>query len=94
MVGSMSAEEPSGYIARRNSNQRAEGEHPVTPTEQVAINEQIAEVKRELAMRHQVYQRRIASGKMTPGQAKYFIRVIESVLTTLTDHKRLMEAKL
>jgi len=66
----------------------------MTPAEQVAINEQIAEVKREIEMRHQVYRRRIASGKMTTGQAEYFIKVMESVLATLSDYRRLEEAKL
>jgi hypothetical protein len=47
------------------------------------IEEQIAEVERELALRRQVYPRRIAEKKMSEGAADLHMRRMEGVLATL-----------
>lgn len=50
---------------------------------QVTIDRQIACVRRELAMRHRVYPRRIANEQMTAMKAAEEITAMEAVLTTL-----------
>lgn len=49
----------------------------------IALTEQIAEVKREIAMRKRVYPRRIADARMTQEQADRQIAAMEAVLATL-----------
>lgn len=47
------------------------------------IDEQIAELQREIAMREQVYPGQIRAGKMRQGTADYKMRCIEAALATL-----------
>ena len=49
----------------------------------VPIAGQIAEVKREIALRASVYPRLIATSKMRPGEAELCTRRMEAVLATL-----------
>lgn len=44
---------------------------------------QIAEAERELAMRHSVYPRRVAAGKMRQGEAELLISRQEDIIKTL-----------
>jgi hypothetical protein len=60
----------------------------------ITIDQQIAEVEREIGMRHHVYDRRIASGKMTEAQAQKQIQVMAAVLVSLRDYRELLEARL
>lgn len=46
---------------------------------------QIACVERELRLRHKVYPRLVAQGKMTPPQAQHELLTMASVLRTLRD---------
>jgi hypothetical protein len=48
-----------------------------------SIEDQIAEVKREIAMRRRVYAGRVADGKMTAQAAARQTGVMEAVLATL-----------
>jgi hypothetical protein len=56
----------------------------------VPIEEQITCVKREIAMRNNVYPRRVASGKMKQIQADYEVQRMEAVLRTLEVVRRQM----
>ena len=59
----------------------------------IKISEQIACVRREIAMRRRVYPRWIESGKMTQAKADREIAVMEAVLATLeklSEHERLI----
>lgn len=47
------------------------------------IGEQIAEVRREIALRKGVYPRQVSAGKMKQKDADYHLSCIESVLKTL-----------
>ena len=49
----------------------------------IAIAGQIAEVKRELALRRSTYPRLVASGKLRQGEAELCIERMEAVLETL-----------
>ena len=49
----------------------------------ISILGQIAEAERELAMRHQVYPRQVASGKMRQGEAEMLIQRQEAIIKTL-----------
>jgi polyhydroxyalkanoate synthesis regulator phasin len=49
----------------------------------MSIERQIAEVKRELAMRRRVYPRFVETGRMTQQQAERFMADMEEVLQTL-----------
>lgn len=49
----------------------------------VTLDQQIAEVKRELAMRKQVYPRRIEKGLMKQAEADWQIATLKAVLETL-----------
>ena len=49
----------------------------------MGIDEQIACVKRELAMRRSAYPRWVANGKMTQTKADHEIAAMEAVLVTL-----------
>ncbi len=51
--------------------------------QQVTIDEQIAEVKREIAMRNKVYPRWIEAGSMKKSKADFQILVMEAVLISL-----------
>lgn len=53
--------------------------------QQITIDEQIAEVRREIAMRKRVYPRRTDEGKMKKEQADLQILMMEAVLQTLSD---------
>jgi len=44
---------------------------------------QIEEVEREIRMRHSVYPRQVAKGKLRQGEADELIKRMESVLATL-----------
>jgi hypothetical protein len=46
---------------------------------------QIAEVEREIRMRHKVYPGQVRQGRMTPREAEKKIDVMEAVLATLRD---------
>ncbi len=51
--------------------------------QQVTIDEQIAEVKREIAMRNKVYPKWIESGSLSKSKADFQILVMEAVLISL-----------
>lgn len=50
----------------------------------IALQQQIAEVRREIALRRAVYPRRIARHEMRQGEADLAMARIEAVLATLT----------
>lgn len=50
----------------------------------ISLDQQIAEVNREIAMRRRVYPRFVASGKMTQEQADQRIAAMHAVHETLT----------
>lgn len=52
-------------------------------TDRVPIIGQVAEVRRELALRQNTYPRLIASGKMRDGEADLCMRRMQAVLATL-----------
>jgi hypothetical protein len=60
----------------------------------ISIETQVAEVKREIAMRKQVYARRIEAGKMSRGDAAQKIETMQAVVGSLVNLQRLQEAKL
>lgn len=49
----------------------------------ISLHEQIAEIRRELAMRRTVYPRRVAARRMSIAQSRQQITVMEAVLATL-----------
>lgn len=49
----------------------------------ISIIGQIAEAERELAIRHQVYPRQVAAGKMRQGEADMLIARQEAIILTL-----------
>lgn len=49
----------------------------------IDVAAQIAELKRELAMRKQVYPKQISSGQLTSGTANKQYKTMKAVLTTL-----------
>ena len=49
-----------------------------------SLADQIAEVKREIAMRERVYPRFIAAGKLTQAKADFALAAMRAVLDTLT----------
>ena len=51
--------------------------------QQITIDEQIAEVKREIAMRNKVYPRWIESGSLPKQKADFQILAMEAVLISL-----------
>lgn len=51
--------------------------------QRVPIAGQIAEIKREIALRKNAYPRLVASGKIREGEADLCMRRIEAVLATL-----------
>jgi len=53
--------------------------------QQITIDEQIAEVKREIAMRNKVYPRWIEAGSMQKPKADFQILAMEAVLISLQD---------
>lgn len=55
---------------------------------QITIDEQIAEVKREIAMRNKVYPKWIESGSLTKPKADFQILVMETVLISLQEMAR------
>jgi hypothetical protein len=50
---------------------------------QISLASQIAEVKREIAMRQQVYPRQVIALKMRQEESEMLIKRMESVLATL-----------
>lgn len=50
---------------------------------QITIDEQIAEVKREIAMRNKVYPKWIEAGSMKKSKADFQILAMEAVLISL-----------
>jgi len=53
--------------------------------QQITIDEQIAEVKREIAMRNKVYPKWIEAGSLPKAKADFQIRAMEAVLISLQD---------
>lgn len=53
----------------------ADAKHP--------LSAQVAEVRREIGKRREVYARQVTAGKMRQGEADYKISVMESVAKTL-----------
>jgi hypothetical protein len=49
----------------------------------VTLQQQIASVKREIAMRVNVYAKRVADGKMRKAEAEHELACMRSVLETL-----------
>jgi len=49
----------------------------------VSLDEQIACVEREIAMRRRVYPKWVGKGRMTPARADHEIETMEAVLRTL-----------
>ena len=45
----------------------------------ITIEEQLAEVQREIGMRYAVYSRRVESGKMTQADADHKIEIMKAV---------------
>lgn len=60
----------------------------------VPLGDQIACVKRELALRQAVYQKRVGAGRMTQEQADLEISRMKAVLRTLEDCLQLRRAEL
>jgi 3-hydroxyacyl-CoA dehydrogenase len=58
----------------------------------VTLVDQIAEVKREIAMRERVYARQIEAGKLKPEQAERQLSRMQAVLATVERVKRLDDA--
>lgn len=56
--------------------------------QQITIDEQINEVKREIAMRNKVYPKRIEAGSMPKSKADFQILVMEAVLISLQEIAR------
>ena len=56
--------------------------------QQITIDEQIAEVKREIAMRNKVYPKWTESGSLTKRKADFQILVMEAVLISLQEIAR------
>lgn len=54
-------------------------------TSSIPLQEQLAEVGREIAMRHSVYPRRVRDGKMTQAQADRQIAIMKSVYATIEE---------
>ena len=53
--------------------------------QQITIDEQIAEVKREIAMRRGVYPKWVEAGSMQKSKADFQILAMEAVLVSLQD---------
>ncbi len=53
--------------------------------QQITIDEQIAEVKREIAMRNKVYPKWIEAGSLAKAKADFQILAMEAVLISLQD---------
>lgn len=49
----------------------------------VSLSDQIAVVKREIAMRERVYPRWVAAGRMSPAKSVHEITTMKAVLATL-----------
>lgn len=60
-----------------------------TPTPAVPLPQQIAELKRELALRKNVYPRQISAEKMTQAQADHCTAAMTAALHTVMAVKRL-----
>jgi hypothetical protein len=57
--------------------------------EMIKLDEQIAELKRELAQRERVYARLIAAGKLKASVAQYQVACLEAALITVARVKSL-----
>ena len=53
--------------------------------QQITIDEQVAEVKREIAMRQRLYPKWIEAGSMKKSKADFQILVMEAVLISLQE---------
>lgn len=62
--------------------------------EPITIDQQIKEVEREVEMRRSVYERMVASHKMTAVNAGRKIATMKAVIQSLEDYKRLLDAQL
>ena len=60
----------------------------------VDLEQQISEVKRELAMRRHVYPRFVANEQITEADANHRIAALEAVLETLTTVKAERDSKI
>jgi hypothetical protein len=58
----------------------------------ITLVEQIAEVKREIALRERVYAKQVAAGALKPEQADKQIGRMKAVLATVERVKRLDDA--
>jgi hypothetical protein len=58
----------------------------------ITLVEQIAEVKREIALRERVYAKQVAAGTLKPEQADRQIGRMKAVLATVERVKRLDDA--
>ena len=56
--------------------------------QQITIDEQLAEVKREIAMRNKVYPKWIEAGSLPRAKADFQILVMEAVLISLQEIAR------
>lgn len=54
---------------------------------EITLNDEIAEVEREIRMRREVYARRVQRNQMRPEDAERRTRVMEAVLSRLTGVK-------
>jgi hypothetical protein len=61
---------------------------------EISIDEQLRECEREIEMRYNVYDRRVAAGKMSAVSAGRKIATMKAVINSLTEYRRLLEAQL
>jgi len=78
----ISAERKPGLNSFQSRRRKMSEKHFV---QQITIDEQIAEVKRELAMRNKVYPKWIEAGSMQKSKADFQILAMEAVLISLQD---------
>lgn len=50
----------------------------------ITLDYQIAAVRREIAMRESVYPRLVASGRMSPNDARHELALMRAILETLS----------
>lgn len=53
------------------------------PKKEVTLEEQLVEVKRDLASRKENYPRQIFAGKLNRGQAEHRVAVLETIIKTI-----------
>ena len=50
----------------------------------IILAEQVAEARRELALRKRLYPKWVKRGDMIEGQAEYYVKAMEAIVATLT----------